>query len=117
MNFRQAEVEHLHGAIRAHLDVGGLEIAVDDAAAVGVLEPLRDLVRDLQRAIHFEAMILRLVEQILGNQIRQKTNPNFTELLSNLANFNCIKTTKVLDFTDVGLAWHSLYRTHPNQDS
>ena len=30
---RQPEVEHLHRAVGPHLDVGGLEIAVDDALA------------------------------------------------------------------------------------
>ena len=28
---RQAEVEHLHGAVGPHLDVGGLQVAMDDA--------------------------------------------------------------------------------------
>ena len=29
--FREAEVEDLHGAVRLHLDVRGLEVAMDDA--------------------------------------------------------------------------------------
>ena len=47
----QAEVEHLHGAVGAHHDVGGLEIAVDDAPLVSGLERLDDLRRDAQRIV------------------------------------------------------------------
>ena len=43
---RQAEVQHLHRAVGAHLDVGGLEIAVDDPLLVRRLERLGDLLRD-----------------------------------------------------------------------
>ena len=32
---RQTEVQHLHRAVVAHLDVGGLQIAMDDALFVG----------------------------------------------------------------------------------
>ena len=45
----QAEVEHLHEAIGGDLDVGGLQIAMDDAALVRRLERLGDLPRDRQR--------------------------------------------------------------------
>ena len=31
---RRNEIEHLHRAVRAHLDVRGLEIAMDDALLV-----------------------------------------------------------------------------------
>ena len=45
--FRQAEIKHLHGAIRRDLDVGGLQIAVDDPLLVGGVECRRDLPRDV----------------------------------------------------------------------
>ena len=45
---RQSEVQHLHRAIVADLDVGGLQIAMDDALLVRGLERLGDLLRDRQ---------------------------------------------------------------------
>ena len=42
----EAEVEHLDGAVGPDPDVGGLEVAVDDAGLVGGLEGLGDLTRD-----------------------------------------------------------------------
>ena len=49
--FGQAEVQHLHGAVGGHLDVGGLQIAVDDALVVRVLERVGHLPRDGQRFV------------------------------------------------------------------
>ena len=46
---RQAEVEHLHRAVGADLDVRRLEIAMDDALLVRRFERLGDLLRDRQR--------------------------------------------------------------------
>ena len=46
---RQAEVEHLHRAVRPDLDVRGLQVPVDDAVLVRCLECLGDLFRDRQR--------------------------------------------------------------------
>ena len=43
---RQAEVQHLHGTVVAYLDVGGLQIAVDDALLMRSFERFRDLLRD-----------------------------------------------------------------------
>jgi hypothetical protein len=51
---RQAKVEHLHRPGSGELDIGGLEIEVDDALRVGGLECRRDLARDLQRDIDRE---------------------------------------------------------------
>ena len=45
---RQAEVEHLHRAVGAHLDVRRLQVAVDDALLVRGLERVGDLPRDRQ---------------------------------------------------------------------
>ena len=48
---REAEIEHLHGPVRADLDVGRLEIAMDDALLVRRVERLGDLPRDRQRLV------------------------------------------------------------------
>ena len=45
----QAEVEHLHDTIGSDLDVGGLQIAMDDAAFVRRFKRLGDGARDGQR--------------------------------------------------------------------
>ena len=47
----ESEVEHLHRAVGAHLDVRGLEIAMDDALLVRRFERFRDLSRDRQRLV------------------------------------------------------------------
>jgi len=47
-SLREPEVEHLHGAVRAHSDVCGLQIAVNDPLLVGGFERLGDLLRDRQ---------------------------------------------------------------------
>jgi len=47
----EPEVQHLHGAVVAQLDVGGLEIAVDDPGLVRGLERLGDLAGDGQRLV------------------------------------------------------------------
>ena len=47
--FREPEVEHLHRAVVADLDVGRLQIAMDDAQLVRGFQGLRDLLRDRQR--------------------------------------------------------------------
>ena len=45
---REAEVEHLDDAVRGDLDVGGLQVAVDDRFFVGHFEGICDLARDVQ---------------------------------------------------------------------
>ena len=52
---RQAEVEHLHRAVGADLDVRGLQIAMDDALLVRGFERLGDLLRDRQRFVDRES--------------------------------------------------------------
>ena len=49
--FRQTEVQHLHAAVRPHLDVGGLEIAMDDALFVRGFKGVGDLLRDRQGVV------------------------------------------------------------------
>ncbi len=48
---REAEIQYLHGAVRAHLDVLRLEVAMDDALLVRRLQRVGDLARDLQRIV------------------------------------------------------------------
>ena len=48
---RQPEVEHLHRAVGAHLDVRRLQIAMDDPLLVRGFERLGDLLRDRQRLV------------------------------------------------------------------
>ena len=45
------KVQHLHGAIGPHFDVGRLQIAMDDARFVGGFERVRDLPCDRQRFV------------------------------------------------------------------
>ena len=47
--FGEAEVQHLHGAVFADLDVRGLQIAVDDSLIVRRFERLGDLLRNRER--------------------------------------------------------------------
>ena len=48
---REAEVQHLHRAVRPHLDVRRLQIAMNDALLVRRFERLGDLLRDRQRLV------------------------------------------------------------------
>ena len=52
--FRQTEVEHLHRAVGADLDVRGLEIAVNDALLVRRFERVGNLPRDRERLVDRE---------------------------------------------------------------
>ena len=54
---RQAEVQYFHGAVVADHDVGGLEVAMDDAALVCGFERVRDLPRDRERLVEREALL------------------------------------------------------------
>ena len=49
--FGQAEVQGLDLAFRRYLDIGGLQIAVDDAFFVGCFEAFGDLAADIQSFI------------------------------------------------------------------
>ena len=60
----EAEVEHLHPALSGHHDVGGLEVAVDDAALVCRAQRLRQGNRDLEDPLQGQAP--------LGNQLVQR---------------------------------------------
>ena len=55
----EAEVGHLHLAVGRQLDVRGLQVAVDDAVLVGLLERLGDLLRDRDRLVHGDRAALQ----------------------------------------------------------
>ena len=52
--FGEPEVQHLDGAVRPDLDVGGLQIPVDDPLRVGCFERIGNLPEDWQRFIECE---------------------------------------------------------------
>ena len=61
--FREAEVQHLHHAVLAHLDVRRFEIAMRDAQLVRRFERVGDLLRNRQGFGHGDRPI--------GDPIRQ----------------------------------------------
>ena len=63
---REAEVEHLHRAVGAHLDVRGLQIAMDDPLLVRGFERLGDLLRDRQRLVERDRAARDALRQILA---------------------------------------------------
>ena len=63
---RQAEVEHLHRAVGAHLDVRGLQIAMDDPLLVRGFERLGDLLRDRQAPRRAESRLARCAATVVA---------------------------------------------------
>ena len=57
-SLRQAEVEQLDRAVRRDLDVGGLQIAMDDALVVRGFERVGDLPRDAERLVERNRSLL-----------------------------------------------------------
>ena len=49
--FCQTEVQHLDRAVRSHFDVGGFEVAMDDAVLMRGVEGVGDLSGDRQRFV------------------------------------------------------------------
>ena len=62
----EAEVEDLDLAVRGDLDVGGLEVAVDDALLVGLLERLGDLLRDRRAPRRGNRPALQALREVLA---------------------------------------------------
>ena len=62
----QAEVQHLHLAVGRDLHVRGLQVAMDDAVLVGLLERLRDLLRDGERFVEWDRAALQPVREVLA---------------------------------------------------
>ena len=63
---REPEVQHLHGPVRAQLDVRGLQIAVDDALLVRGLERFGDLFRNRQRFVDRDRPARNALRQIVA---------------------------------------------------
>ena len=55
MHFREPEIQHLHIAVRGDLDIGGLQIAMNDPLLVGGFQRFSDLPGDLQRLAQGES--------------------------------------------------------------
>ena len=72
--FRQAEVEHLHGAVVAHLDVGGLQIAMDDALLVRGFERFCDLLRDRERLVERNRVLCAIRSASVGPSTSSMTS-------------------------------------------
>ena len=76
--FRETEVEDLHLAVRRQLHVRGLEVAVDDALLVRLLERLGDLPRDWQRLVRCDRSPLQplgevlALDQLHGDQVNRR---------------------------------------------
>ena len=62
----EAEVEDLHLAVRRDLHVGGLQVAVDDALLVRLLERLGDLPRDRERLVDRDRPALQPLGEVLA---------------------------------------------------
>ena len=63
---REPEVQHLHGPVRAQLDVRRLEIAMDDALLVRGFKRVRDLFRDQQRFVDRDRPACNALRQIVA---------------------------------------------------
>ena len=61
----EPEVEDLHGPVGPHLDVRGLQVAVDDSLLVRRLQRLGDLSRDGQRVADGDCATRDALRQIL----------------------------------------------------
>ena len=55
--FGQAKIQYLDGAVGPDLDVGGLQIPVDDSLRMGRVERVRDLARHRQRIVECERAV------------------------------------------------------------
>jgi hypothetical protein len=63
---RETEVEHLHGAVVAHLDVRRLQIAMNDPLLVRGFEGQRDLPRDRQSFVERHGSAPDALRQIVA---------------------------------------------------
>ncbi len=69
-DLRQAEVQHLGLAVLGELDVGGFEVAVDDAGFVGGFEPGGDLASSSQGLVERERAVVEPLGQVFaGNEL------------------------------------------------
>ena len=76
----QAEVEHLDGPIRAQLDVGRLQIAMDDALLVRGLQGVGDLSRDIDRLVDRQRAVLEPLGERRSLDQLERRAPNGARL-------------------------------------
>ncbi len=62
----ETEVQHLHRAVTSHLDVRGLQIAMDDPLLVRRLERLGDLLRDGQRFVERDRALRDALREVVA---------------------------------------------------
>jgi hypothetical protein len=74
--FADAEVEHLHRAVGAQLDIGRLEVTVDNPLLVGRFERPRDLPRDRQRLVYGNRPLRDALGQCWSLDQLQRERPN-----------------------------------------
>ena len=90
-----AEVHHLHGAVFQHHHIVGLDIPVDDAPAVGVLQCLGNLHGEVKGLLPVEnALALHVLLQ--GNSV-DKLHDN---------EIGIVRGGDIVDLHDVGMAEH-----------
>jgi hypothetical protein len=56
--FREAEIQHLHHAVRFDFDVSGLQIPMDDSFLVGSFQSIGNLTGDPQRFLQRNRSLL-----------------------------------------------------------
>ena len=77
----ETEVQHLHTAIGAELDVGRLQVPVNDAAVVGGFKRLRNLARDRQRLVKGHRSLLDAIRERGAFDELHDERPGRTSLL------------------------------------
>ena len=87
------EIGHLHAAVPQHHDVLGLDIPVDDAAAVGVTEATHDLGDKMQRLppVHMAAALHILFQRNTVDELHDDI-------------VNTLRTGHVVNRHDIGMA-------------
>ncbi len=88
----EAEVQHLHLAVGRQLDVCGLQVAVDDAVPVRLLEGLGDLLRDRDRFVYGDRAARQTFREVLAGD----------ELHRQEVEGGAIGERRVLESVDVG---------------
>ena len=77
----EAEVEHFDGALGSDLDVGGLEVAVDDALLVRRLERRGDLERDGERLVGRDRAAREPLREVLALDQLHHKRMSFADVL------------------------------------
>ncbi len=77
----QTEVEHFYLAVRLQLHVGRLQVAVDDALLVRLLEPLCDLSRDRERLFERQRPAGDAGGEVFALDVLHRQEPHVLELV------------------------------------